>query len=147
MAEIVVYITVVALLMGVPWVIDIIMAYKSQGEIRRLLINKASVNGITPTELRELLKACKEAPGGIQGLSRASMALSVILILGIAIFHLLVNGKGTDGESQIISNVLSLLGGLLAAITGFYFGGRAAEEKADKVAEKGAEKPTPPAIT
>jgi hypothetical protein len=64
----------------------------------------------------------------VKGLARATMALTVIVVLGIAIFHILA--KGAPGEnSQIINNVLGMLSGLLAAITGFYFGGKAAEKK------------------
>jgi type IV secretory pathway VirB3-like protein len=66
------------------------------------------------------------------------MALSVILILGIAIFHMLVQDAPSE-DSQIISNVLSMLGRLLAAITGFYFGGRSVEKEEDKEKEKGKE--------
>ncbi len=60
------------------------------------------------------------------------MALSVILILGIAVFHLLAKVAPTEGNSQIIGNILSMLGALLAAVTGFYFGGRTVEKEAEK---------------
>jgi hypothetical protein len=33
------------------------------------------------------------------------------------------------GKNQIINNVLGMLSGLLAAITGFYFGGKAAKKE------------------
>jgi hypothetical protein len=59
------------------------------------------------------------------------MALTVILILGVAVFHILVKGAPGD-DSQIINNILSMLAGLLAAITGFYFGGRAVEKKEEE---------------
>lgn len=45
------------------------------------------------------------------------------LILGIAVFHVLMFGIGHDGDQtqlpQVLNNILSLLGGRLAAITGF----------------------------
>ena len=131
METILVYVVIVVAFVGVPWVIDILMAYMSQNKIRKLLVDKAFKDGLSPAELKELLKESRKAPGGIQGLYRASMALSVILILGIAVFHLLVKGAPGD-SSQIISNILSMLGGLLAAITGFYFGGRAVEKKKEE---------------
>jgi uncharacterized membrane protein len=131
---IVIYSLIVLVLMGTPWILDIVMAYRSQNRMREALIGNAAKNNLTLSELKELLKEARRAPGGIQGMSRASMALSAILILGIAVFHLLVNGSESD--SQIISNVLSLLGGLLAAITGFYFGGRTVEKEEEKKEEK-----------
>jgi len=66
---------------------------------------------------------------GISGFRRAIIALTVILILGISVFHLLVNN--TDSNSKaVINNILSMLSGLVAAIAGFYFGGRFAEKRA-----------------
>ncbi len=59
------------------------------------------------------------------------MALTVIVILGIAVLHILV--KDGQGENmKIVDNILSMLAGLWAAITGFYFGGRASEKKPDE---------------
>lgn len=141
--SILVYVVIVALFISLPWVIDIFMAYRSQNKTRKLLLDKvidsASKGGLSLDELKELLKESNKAPGGMQGLSRASMALSVILILGIAVFQLLAKAAPTAGDSQIVGNILSMLGGLLAAITGFYFGGRSAEQGAEKAAEKKVE--------
>ena len=82
---------------------------------------------VAPGELKEIVKESGKAPPGMPGRARSTMALTVIVILGVAVFHLLVKG-GPGDNSQIIGNVLSMLGGLLAAITGFYFGGKAAEK-------------------
>ncbi len=78
-------------------------------------------------------------PTGIPGLARAMMALSVIVILGIALFHILAVGMNADPTttSLITNNVLSMLAGIAAAITGFYFGSRATSPTP----------PTAPAIT
>jgi len=138
MEIILVYVVIVALFISVPSIIDILMAYVSHYKIRKLLVDKASEsNGLKLSELKELLKESGKAPGGMQGLSRATMALSVILILGIAVFHLITKDEPTDGDSQIVGNVLSMLGGLLAAITGFYFGGRTAEKAAEEKKDSG----------
>src|SRR2546429_1845016 len=62
-------------------------------------------------------------PQGKEGLARTTIALTVIVILGIAVFHVLVFGLPSADpaqQAQVVSSVLSLLGGLLAAITGFY---------------------------
>ena len=140
MGTILVYVVIVALFISVPSIIDILMAYVSQYKIRKQLVDKASDKGLSLNELKELLRETGKAPGGIQGLSRATMALSVILVLGIAVLHLTTKEEPTDGDSQIVGNILSMLGGLLAAITGFYFGGRTAEKGAEKAAEEAAKK-------
>ena len=68
---------------------------------------------------------------GISGFRRAIIALTVILILGIAVFHLLVNNTDTDSKA-VVNNILSMLAGLVAAIAGFYFGGRFTENRAEE---------------
>ena len=75
---------------------------------------------------------------GISGFRRAIIALTVILILGISVFHLLANN--TDSNSKpVVSNILSMLAGLVSAIAGFYFGGRFTEKRAEE-GEKRARK-------
>jgi len=68
---------------------------------------------------------------GISGFRRAIIALTVILILGIAVFHLLANNTDTNSRA-VVNNVLSMLAGLVAAIAGFYFGGRFTEKRAEE---------------
>lgn len=128
MEIVLIYVVVVALFAGLPEILDIWLAYQSQDKTRNLLIEKASVDKLTLQELKEFIKESGKSPPGISGLSRGMMALTVILILGISVFHILVNGA-PGNDSQIINNILSMLAGLLAAITGFYFGGRATEKK------------------
>ena len=93
------------------------------------------VEDLDKDELRELLKESTKPPPGIPGLARTTIALTVIVILGVALFHLLTD-NGSGDNSGIINSVLSVLAGLLAAITGFYFGGRAAEKKPDETEKK-----------
>ncbi len=65
------------------------------------------------------------------GLTRGLIALTTILILGIALFHLTIFGTPSPDVTPVLNNLLSLLGGLLAAITGFYFGTRSSQQAAD----------------
>lgn len=125
-----IYVMGITLFALIPEVLDITLAYRSQDKTREILlkklIDKASHDKLTLAELREFINESGKSPPGISSLTRGVIALTVILILGIATLHILVAGtKGND--SQIIGNILSMLAGLLAAITGFYFGGRAAE--------------------
>ncbi len=88
--------------------------------------------------LADAYVACKTSQGkskveGIYGFRRSVLALSIILIIGVATLHVLVNGK-IERADAIVNNVLSILAGLASAAAGFYFGGKFAErsEKTDK---------------
>lgn len=133
MEIILVYIVLIVIFAGLPGILDICLAYRSQNRTRNILIEKAALDKLELDELRELIKESGKPPPGIPGLSRATMALTVIVILGIAVFHILVKGAGAPGgdDSQIVNNILSMLAGLLAAITGFYFGGKTSDKKAE----------------
>ena len=75
---------------------------------------------------------------GISGFRRAIIALTVILILGIAVFHLFVNDTDTNSKA-VVNNILSMLAGLVSAIAGFYFGGRFTEKRAEEAERKARE--------
>lgn len=127
-APVVLYALILVLFIAIPTITDIIMAYYSRNKSWKLLIEKASQDNLDKEELQALIKATAGGPPGISGMSRSLMAFAVIVILGIAVFHLLSNCQN-KGYEQIINNVLSMLAATLASITGFYFGGRSAEEK------------------
>ena len=131
MEIILVYIVLIVIFAGLPVILDILLAYRSQNRTRNILIEKAALDKLELAELREFIKESGKPPPGIPGLARATMALTVIVILGIAVFHILVKGAPGD-NSQIVNNILSMLAGLLAAITGFYFGGKTSEKKAEE---------------
>jgi len=133
------YMWVLAAIAIIPLVLDICLAYWSKYRMRQVLVNEAARNQLDQAELQEFIKELGKAPPGISGLARTVMALTVIVILGIAVLHLLVQGSE---NTRIIENVLSMLAGLLAAITGFYFGGRAAERKPEETKQ-----PAPPNAT
>lgn len=149
-----VYIATIALFASVPIILDIISTYLSVYYTRKLLIQKASADGLKLEELKQIVKESRKELSGIQGLARAVMALSVIVILGIATFHVLVKGvigipenlvrdvltnpqianntqiiaQITSSSAQIVDKILTMLATILASITAFYFGIRAAEK-------------------
>ena len=135
MESLLIYIVLLIVFAGLPIILDICLAYRSQNKTRNLLIEKASLDKLELDELREFVKETGKAPPGIPGLARTTMALTVIVILGISVMHLLVKGNSAN-SSQIIGNILSMLAGLLAAITGFYFGGKTSEKKAEEGEKK-----------
>jgi hypothetical protein len=146
MSTIIIYVFALVLVAAFPMLLDICLAYRSRNKTRNFLIKKASHDGLQLKELHGFLKEIREPPPGIPGLARAVMALTVIVVLGVAVIHVLVEGAPKDG-GEIVENILSMLAGLLAAITGFYFGGRTAEKASEQnTTEEVAQKPpvTPP---
>jgi hypothetical protein len=128
------YALIVALLVLIPHLVDIFKAYKS----REALIKKLADQGVPVAEIKELIKEAVKSPSGITGLTRGAIALTVIAILGIALFHLIITR--TTEDSQVIGNVLSMVSSLIAAIVGFYFGGRTKEKAAEEATEELADK-------
>lgn len=131
MSTVITYMVLLALVACLPMLLDICLAYSSRNKARSILIEKATADGLQPKERQEFILEIGKPPPGIPGLARAVMALTVIIILGVAVVHILVNGAPENG-GEIIDNVLSMLAGLLAAITGFYFGGRTAEKTKER---------------
>ncbi|MCX7923385.1 MAG: hypothetical protein N3B21_15450 [Clostridia bacterium] len=114
-----------------PIIIDIILAYWSQNKARSLIIEKAAANNLEKEELAELLRGIGKAPNGISGIARVMMTLTVLVILGISVLYILF--KNDNSNMETAKTILSMFGGILATITGFYFGGRAVEKKSDHV--------------
>ncbi|MGD0535526.1 MAG: hypothetical protein ABR999_08850 [Methanoregula sp.] len=67
----------------------------------------------------------KEPIEGISGFTRGMIAFAVIFILGIATLLILF---ATSADSQIVNNIISMLGATLAAVVGFYFGGKTTQD-------------------
>ncbi len=67
----------------------------------------------------------QEETKGISGFRRSIIGLTAIVILAIAVFKLLEDG--TEASQETVDTIVSILAGLIAAIAGFYFGGRAVE--------------------
>lgn len=131
MGTLIVYVSLLALVVCLPLIIDLFMAYHSKNQMHRRVFDKIDLKDFPREDLQKLLKEIGKPPPGMSGLARATMALTVIAILGIAMIHILVKGGQPEG-SRVVENVLSMLAGLLAAITGFYYGGRTAEKKAEE---------------
>ena len=66
----------------------------------------------------------------VKGEVRLLIALTIILILGIALFQLIV----TTGADDFVKSILGVTTGAITTIIGFYFGSKASKE--------GGEKPT-----
>ncbi|WP_369424669.1 hypothetical protein, partial [Methanothrix sp.] len=94
-------------------------------DVRNLLGEKLST-GCNQAELINLVKdALTIQSSGMQGVARATMALTLSVILGAAIFLLIFNPSAQ--ENSMLKDILLALTGAISSIIGFYFGGRAAQ--------------------
>jgi hypothetical protein len=130
----VIYLVVVTAFILVPVLTNMLLAYlfanRQRHNLMMELVNRVATDKLATGELKEILEESRKEAFAMPGLARSTMALAVILVLGIAVFHVIVIGiPPSNDDSQIVNNILSMLAGLLAAITGFYFGGKAAEKK------------------
>ena len=126
----------------IPTLLDICKAYKSQTKnwqlVTEKLIEVAGKDKLDKDELKTLIEATSKGPPGISGMSRSLMAYAVIIILGLAVFHLLAycNCSNNSEALKIVNNIMGMLAATLASITGFYFGGKSAEGKIKEKEEK-----------
>ena len=72
-------------------------------------------------------------PVGVQGIARATMAFSVIAVIGFALAYILVT-KPFGSDKTVVQNVVVALTTTLAAITAFYFGSKQATDAHNKPA-------------
>jgi hypothetical protein len=100
---------------------------KSYEERKTVFDKLRSGEAATPEQTSALLKSMDQGPTGLTGLTRGLIALTLILVLAIAAFHLIVFAPKVP---DIADKLLTLLAGTLTAITGFYFGSKAATEAA-----------------
>ncbi len=99
---------------------DIKKSYQERYKVLDNLQKPATVD-----EIKALLANMDQGPTGFTGLTRGIVAVTLILVLGIAVFHLVVFAPKVP---PIAEQLLTLLAGTLTAITGFYFGSKAVAE-------------------
>ena len=125
-----VFIIIVFLVIIVPLVLDIILAYKR-----------------TPAESSTSKRAL-----GMPGLNRSLMTFGIIILLGTVIFYLLAlitlnmdnaNSPAFQSLIDLLRNLGIILGTALATIIAFYFGVRGSESAVEKTAAAVAETITP----
>ena len=117
-----------ALFAGIPLILNTILAHKHLTEMHDSLddfINKHP--NFDEDKLVQIIHDCISAdPSGAPGTARGTMALTITLIVGTALFFLVVYPP-SEPTNNTIKEVLLTLTGALTAIIGFYFGGKATE--------------------
>jgi hypothetical protein len=102
----------IVLVLLVPFTLDLLASHKTYRKL------------VTATPPRP---APGKGPQGMQGLARATMAFSVIAVIGFALGYILVE-KPFEDNKTITSNIMVALTTTLASITAFYFGSRLATQ-------------------
>jgi hypothetical protein len=128
----------VLLLVSLPFICTIYDIRKSYYE-RKVVLDKLPGHA-TMDHIAALLGKMDQGPTGLTGLTRGLIATTLVLALAIAAFHLIVFAP--SGIPDIADKLIMLLAGTLTAITGFYFGSKAASEGAQqKAPDDGGAKP------
>ena len=113
----VVYSAILLVVILAPILWDIKRSY----DLKQKMIDK--ISSADPKVWEEVLKPIQ----GVVGLARLVMTLGIVIILGIAVFHLAVIGSSANEQlnsqqMDIVKNMMTILGGAVSAMIGFYFG-------------------------
>jgi hypothetical protein len=144
-AELFAVVFLIALFAGIPLILNTYLAHKHLTEMHDSLddfINKHPK--FDEDKLVQIIHDCISVdPSGAPGTARGTMAFTVTLIVGTALFFLVVYPPQEPANSAIKEVILTLTGAL-TAIIGFYFGGKGSENKPiePKAAEKKETVPT-----
>lgn len=108
---------------------DIMKAYEFAHETRRDLIAKFSADKLTLDQLKVWIAEFDTSPPGIPGLARATLALTLLLLIGLIIIYFVFVCK-TDITGGV-EKLLTALTTAFASVVAFYFGTRAAQGAQD----------------
>ena len=115
----------------VPYVIDQAASYKRDRRIREQvivpLIEGTSIEQISDGKLKEVASILRDnPPSGISGLVRALIALTIVSIVGAALFFTFSSDADTELRKTIVTAILAILG----TVAGFYFGSKSVQDAA-----------------
>ncbi|QSZ67951.1 hypothetical protein RJ40_10810 [Methanofollis aquaemaris] len=116
---------IIGILIVLPWILNISLHYL----MKRKILKSIHLEDLSEDERTTVVQELLSQSPSRKGLSRYSMMLAVVLIVGAAVLYL----AEKDASSDLLKNTLGVLTGALATIVGFYFGGRAEEIKAEEV--------------
>jgi len=115
-----------AMIIGLPptaiTAYDIRKTYKERSSERKIVLEKAVA--CSEPDMDAIMKILNQGPAGLTGLTRGIIAISLILVLVVAVLHIIVFQTGDGGFPPVAEKLLLMLAGALASVTGFYFGSR-----------------------
>jgi IPT/TIG domain-containing protein len=138
------YVILLVLFPLVLHLVDSFQAYElSKRTCKDLLLGKLGKldSAVSPDQAMRLARDLTELakPTGIAGTTRSIFTYTLLLVLGISVFHLLAVGN-VDAADKI----LTILAGAVSSIIGFYFGSQAAKEGVDSKDPQPRETSKPP---
>lgn len=156
-----VYAVILLVIMMVPIWWDTKRAYHLKEHILQKLDELLKSEKIDKDSTKKIFESLADSPEGIPGLGRLLMTLGIVAIVGISLFHMLVlSGSFYDinlNPSATMSNqtyslikeiktqqntnaatLLTILGGAVSAIIGFYFGNKSATDATRSISTGGA---------
>lgn len=124
------------LLVALTWSVllfyDLLMSYRVRQRMWRDLLSKLG-DQLDREQMNDVGKFLSEAPHGVTGLARTTIALTVATIVSVTLILLLIGGQPEDRE--LVKTIVTALVAALTTIVGFYFGARTASEGAKEAAE------------
>ncbi|HEX3584994.1 MAG TPA: IPT/TIG domain-containing protein [Candidatus Angelobacter sp.] len=120
------YVGLIVLLPVVCTIYDMSKSYRE----RMKVLGNLRPQTATVEEVKTLLVSMSNGPTGFTGLTRGIVAVTLVLIVGFAIFHLVVFAPSKLPD--IADKLLMLIAGTLTSIVGFYFGSKAATDAASQ---------------
>jgi hypothetical protein len=107
------------------------------------VITASSFDSATKKELIEKIIDAQKEPRGIIGLTRRTIATTILLVIGIAVIMVVL----ISDNSNLVSTVFTSLTSVFATVVGFYFGGEQAKDMMSKTPQgASATAPKPPTI-
>ncbi len=95
----------------------------------------------TKKELIEKIIDAAQEPRGVVGTTRRTLAVSILLVIGITVFIIVLISDQTD----LINTTLASLTSVFATVIGFYFGGSQAKDILNQTAQSANVPPAPSA--
>jgi hypothetical protein len=117
---------------------DSFKAYSWARDTRDALLKRLEGSTLTPERIAQLADAFQ--PVGLSGTSRSMFTYGLLIVLGVAVFHLLA----FDNDPHALNyadKIITVLAGALSSVIGFYFGSRATREGAETAGGRPPEVP------
>ena len=114
-----------------PILLNMYWSYKylEKGQtILRVMVDNSKDKPLDKDLIQTISSSFNAQPVGIQGIGRSTMALTLVVVVGIGIFYVTLYPIDSD-KSPLIKDLMLTLSGAISAIIGFYFGGRAGQEQ------------------
>lgn len=133
---------------SLPILLNMYWSYKylEKGQtILRAMVDNSKDKPLDKDLIQTISGSLNAQPIGIQGVGRSTMALTLVVVVGIGVFYVTLYPIDSD-KSPLIKDLMLTLAGAISAIIGFYFGGRTGQEGSSATAPAASAVPSPAPI-